>query len=197
MSCSRIFSKWFGESSKNISIIFKDIEELLKVNEEHGIFICLLVDEVEAIACSRTNLLNRNESTDGIRVVNTLLTQLDRLKKYHNFLTLATSNLLDSLDDAFVDRADGIFFIGNPTAEGILHILRVCIEEMVSLGIISFHSGSSGTSFFEKYQEILKKIATKCSVCYFNCSCTIFFFIYSHFLLTAVVNDECILKSVP
>ncbi|CAI4059035.1 hypothetical protein SUVC_04G4010 [Saccharomyces uvarum] len=163
LSCSRIFSKWFGESSKNISIIFKDIEELLKVNEEHGIFICLLVDEVEAIACSRTNLLNRNESTDGIRVVNTLLTQLDRLKKYHNFLTLATSNLLDSLDDAFVDRADGIFFIGNPTAEGILHILRVCIEEMVSLGIISFHSGSSGTSFFEKYQEILKKIATKCS----------------------------------
>ncbi|CAI4055735.1 hypothetical protein SKDZ_02G2930 [Saccharomyces kudriavzevii ZP591] len=163
LSCSRIFSKWFGESSKNISIIFKDIEELLKVNERQGIFVCLLVDEVEAIASSRANLSNRNESTDGIRVVNTLLIQLDRLKKYHNFLTLATSNLLDSLDDAFVDRADGVFFIGNPTAEGILHILRVCIEEMVCLGIVSFRTGSPGISFFDKYQDSLQKIATKCS----------------------------------
>ena len=175
LSCSRIFSKWFGESSKNISIIFQDIEELLKVNEKNGIFICLLIDEVEAIASSRTNLSNRNESTDGIRVVNTLLTQLDRLKKYHNFLTLATSNLLDSLDDAFVDRADGVFYIGNPTAEGILQILRVCIEEMISLGIVSFHAVSSGVSFFEKYQMSLQKIAVKCSVCYFYSAMSLYF----------------------
>ncbi|CAI4986051.1 CPS_HP_G0105330.mRNA.1.CDS.1 [Saccharomyces cerevisiae] len=163
LSCARIFSKWFGESSKNISIVFKDIEELLKVNEGRGIFICLLIDEVEAIASSRTNLSSRNESTDGIRVVNTLLTQLDRLKKYHNFLALATSNLLDSLDDAFVDRADGVFYVGNPTAEGILHILKVCIEEMITSGIILFHARSTGVKFFNKYQDILRKIAIKCS----------------------------------
>lgn len=176
LSCARIFSKWFGESSKNISIVFKDIEELLKVNEGRGIFICLLIDEVEAIASSRTNLSSRNESTDGIRVVNTLLTQLDRLKKYHNFLALATSNLLDSLDDAFVDRADGVFYVGNPTAEGILHILKVCIEEMITSGIILFHARSTGVKFFNKYQDILRKIAIKCSVCFF-----LLFYFYDSF----------------
>lgn len=165
LSCSRIFSKWFGESSKNISIIFKDIEALLKANEKRGTFICLLIDEVEAIASSRTNLSNRNESTDGIRVVNTLLTQLDMLKNYHNFLVLATSNLIDSLDNAFVDRADGVFYIGNPTFEGILHILRVCIDQMITSGIILFHPKSSGITFFDKYRNILWKIAIKCSVC--------------------------------
>ena len=196
LSCSRIFSKWFGESSKNISVIFKDIEELLKVNEKHGTFICLLIDEVEAIASSRTNLSNRNESTDGIRVVNTLLTQLDRLKKYHNFLALATSNLLDSLDDAFVDRADGVFYIGNPTAEGILHILRVCIEEMITLGIILFHARSSRFSFFDKYQDVLRKIAIKCSVCSFYSTFTIFsFFLHLEtFSLTTLVNNEYVIN---
>lgn len=129
ISCSQIFSRWFGESSKNLATIFNDVENLLKINQQNASFVCLLIDEVEAIAFSRSDLLNKNESTDGVRVVSTLLTQLDRLKKYNNLLVLATSNLIESLDPAFVDRTDGAFYIGNPSKNGIVEILSLGHED--------------------------------------------------------------------
>lgn len=165
ISCSRIFSRWFGESSKNLTSIFADVENLLKVNQKSGSFVCLLIDEVEAIAFSRNDLLSKNESTDGVRVVSTLLTQLDRLKKYNNLLILATSNLLDSLDPAFVDRADGVFFIGNPSKHGIVNILASSLNELISRGIISSSSDNPNILESQSYKEIVVELAKKCSVC--------------------------------
>lgn len=160
ISCSRIFSRWFGESSKNLSSIFTDVENLLKLNENS--FVCLLIDEVEAIAISRDELLNKSESTDGVRVVSTLLTLLDRLKKYNNLIVLATSNLLNSLDPAFIDRADGVFHIGNPSKDAIIEILTSTLRELMRKNIIS--CPFNALSQF-KYEEVISLIASKCLVC--------------------------------
>lgn len=164
ISCSNIFSRWFGESSKNLTLIFKDIENLLIINQLQGNFVCLLIDEVEAIAYSRSNLLNKNETTDSVRVVSTLLTLLDSLKKYENLLILATSNIIDSLDEAFIDRADGIFFIDNPSKFGIIAILRSSINELISLKILETQE-TEDIFTNVPYKKILEIIAEQCFVC--------------------------------
>ncbi|CAR26004.1 hypothetical protein ZYGR_0C00200 [Zygosaccharomyces rouxii] len=164
ISCSRIFSRWFGESSKNLATIFADVENLLKFHQEDCSFVCLLIDEVEAIAFSRNSLMNKNESTDGVRVVSTLLTQLDLLKKYNNFLVLATSNLVESLDPAFIDRADGVFYIGNPSKGGIAKILTSSLDDLISKKVLLCEEPKS-TMENPIYKEALMTIAEKCSVC--------------------------------
>ncbi|EDO18622.1 hypothetical protein Kpol_1048p53 [Vanderwaltozyma polyspora DSM 70294] len=161
ISCSRIFSRWFGESAKNLTNIFKDIENLLILNESTGRFVCLLIDEVEAIAFSRDSLLSKNETTDSVRVVSTLLTLLDSLKKYNNLLVLATSNLLDSLDSAFLDRSDGIFYIGNPSRMGIKQILLSSISELLDLNILRSNYRKVVLKN-KKYNEILDTLSEEC-----------------------------------
>lgn len=160
---SHIFSRWFGESSKNISILFDDIEKLLKLNLDKETFVCVLIDEVEAIAGSRQSLIKKNESNDSVRVVNTLLTRLDSLKKYRNFLILATSNLLDALDPAFVDRADGIFFVGDPNKKAIFNILCNAINSLIKLKIL-YTDQEIVNIADSQYQNILNTLANKCFV---------------------------------
>ncbi|SCU94882.1 LANO_0E08526g1_1 [Lachancea nothofagi CBS 11611] len=161
LSCSRIFSRWFGESAKNLDKIFQDVENLLTNVSNKDRFVCLLMDEVETLASSRSSLMNKNETTDGIRVVNTLLTKLDSLKKYHNLLILATSNLVSSLDEAFLDRADGVFYAGNPSENGTSMILSSTISELIKTGVISCKEGISILEDTD-VQESVRHIARRC-----------------------------------
>ncbi|SCU84863.1 LADA_0D04280g1_1 [Lachancea dasiensis] len=161
LSCSRIFSRWFGESAKNLDKIFQDIENLLNDECNNKRFICLLMDEVETLASSRSSLISKNETTDGIRVVNTLLTRLDSLKKYDNFLIMATSNLLTSLDEAFLDRADGVFYLGNPSEHGTRMILASTISELLQTGVISCQN-SRNLLYTDDIQNSIGYIAQQC-----------------------------------
>jgi len=76
------------------------------------------------------------EPSDGLRVVNALLTQLDKLKHRKNVLVMSTSNLAKAIDSAFVDRADIIQYIDLPPREAIYEILRTCLLEMIGKGIV-------------------------------------------------------------
>ncbi|AMD20819.1 HDR077Cp [Eremothecium sinecaudum] len=162
LSCSKVFSRWFGESSKNLDTLFKDIESLLQVTCANDQFVCLLIDEVETIAFSRSSLINKNETTDAIRVVNTLLTRLDGLKKYKNFITLATSNLIDSMDSAFIDRADGIFHIPTPSAAGCKSIIESSINQFTRMEIIQ--AASPDILNDQLIQASLNQIVLRCAV---------------------------------
>ncbi|CCK67877.1 Pch2p KNAG_0A01880 [Huiozyma naganishii CBS 8797] len=161
ISCSHIFSRWFGESAKNIGTLFDDLEALLKLNERTQTFVCMIIDEVETIAGSRKDILSKNESSDSVRVVNTLLTRLDSLKKYNNFLILATSNLLESLDPAFVDRSDGVFSIGNPSRESVFKILFSSIQKLISLKVVTTED-SDDVIDNHKYNSIINLITNHC-----------------------------------
>ncbi|KAF5322459.1 hypothetical protein D9619_001145 [Psilocybe cf. subviscida] len=128
-----LFSKWFSESGKLVQRLFSSITEL--VDEEDG-FVVVLIDEVESLTAARAGAMAGTEPSDGLRVVNALLTQLDKLKQRKNVLIMATSNLVKAIDTAFVDRADIVQYIDLPSREAIYEILRSCLCEIIAKGII-------------------------------------------------------------
>jgi hypothetical protein len=65
-----------------------------------------------------------------------LLTQLDQIKHLPNVLVLATSNVVDAIDDAFVDRADIVRYIGPPSTAGRYQILQTCVSEMIAKKLV-------------------------------------------------------------
>ena len=89
---------------------------------------------MESLTAARKSASNGNEPSDAIRVVNALLTQIDRLKRYPNVFILTTSNLTGAIDLAFVDRADIKQYIGPPARSAIVSIYASSIWELVGKG---------------------------------------------------------------
>ena len=135
-----LFSKWFSESGKLISRLFNRIREMVEDNSDA--LVCVLVDEVESLAASRTRGIDgkSGEPSDAIRAVNSMLTQLDRIKKYKNVIVMTTTNLTGSVDVAFIDRADIKQFIGLPIFQARYEIFRSCCKEMVRVGLVKADS---------------------------------------------------------
>ncbi|KAF7355125.1 Pachytene checkpoint protein 2 [Mycena sanguinolenta] len=129
-----LFSKWFSESGKLVQRLFSSITELV---EEEDTFLVVLIDEVESLTAARAGAMAGTEPSDGLRVVNALLTQLDKLKHRKNVLIMSTSNLVKAIDSAFVDRADIVQYVDLPSREAIYDILRTCLCEIVARGIVS------------------------------------------------------------
>uniref|UniRef100_A0A182JMZ9 AAA+ ATPase domain-containing protein n=1 Tax=Anopheles atroparvus TaxID=41427 RepID=A0A182JMZ9_ANOAO len=127
-----LFSRWFSESGKLVKKVFGEITDLL---EDPKSLVCVLVDEIESIAYARDKI-SSNEPSDSIRVVNAVLTQLDRIRRFSNVFILTTSNLTDSIDAAFLDRADFVQYIGYPSAHGIYEIYRMALQDLIEVGII-------------------------------------------------------------
>ncbi|EDV49910.1 pachytene checkpoint protein 2 homolog [Drosophila erecta] len=127
-----LFSKWFSESGKLVARLFYKIAEL--VSDQNNL-VCVLIDEVESLAYARS-AMSSNEPRDAMRVVNAVLTQLDAIKSCPNVLILATSNLAQSIDLAFVDRADIRLFIGYPGIPAIREIYKGMLAELMSAGVL-------------------------------------------------------------
>lgn len=157
VSASALFSRFFSESAKLVSSLFEKIYEM---TEDEESYICVLIDEVESLTTARSSTIG-TEPSDAMRVVNVLLTQLDRLKTRPNVLLLTTSNLLEASDRllpfiqesyvvmltisaAFLDRADIIQYIGNPGSAAVYQILRSCLMELMRAGIVQATSELRG-----------------------------------------------------
>uniref|UniRef100_A0A336KI68 CSON010794 protein n=2 Tax=Culicoides sonorensis TaxID=179676 RepID=A0A336KI68_CULSO len=132
INCHSLFSKWFSESGKLVMQLFGTILELI---ENPNSLVCVLIDEVESIAYSR-NTVTSSEPTDSIRVVNAVLTQLDKIRKFPNVLVLTTSNVTQCIDQAFLDRADVIQYIGPPSIEAIYDLYCQALHELRRVGIL-------------------------------------------------------------
>ncbi|KAI8913468.1 pachytene checkpoint protein 2 [Gorgonomyces haynaldii] len=133
IKASSLFSKFFAESSKQVEKLFGQISQWL---EDKTRLVFVLMDEIESLVCARQTSIASNEPSDAIRVVNTILTNLDRLRHNENVLIMATSNLEKAIDDAFLDRADITAYIGHPEPLAIYHILKSCLDELGRCGII-------------------------------------------------------------
>ncbi|GLU21538.1 hypothetical protein SLE2022_376710 [Rubroshorea leprosula] len=129
-----LFSKWFSESGKLVAKLFQKIQEMV---EEENNLVFVLIDEVESLAAARKAALSGSEPSDSIRVVNALLTQMDKLKSSPNVIVLTTSNITSAIDIAFVDRADIKAYVGPPTLQARYEILRSCLQELMRTEIIS------------------------------------------------------------
>ncbi|XP_043704626.1 pachytene checkpoint protein 2 homolog isoform X2 [Telopea speciosissima] len=133
-----LFSKWFSESGKLVAKLFQKIQEMV---EEENNLVFVVIDEVESLAAARKAALSGSEPSDSIRVVNALLTQMDKLKSSPNVIILTTSNITAAIDIAFVDRADIKAYVGPPTLPARYEILRSCMEELIRTGILTYPEG--------------------------------------------------------
>ncbi|XP_059443055.1 pachytene checkpoint protein 2 homolog [Corylus avellana] len=129
-----LFSKWFSESGKLVAKLFQKIQEMV---EEENNLVFVLIDEVESLAAARKAALSGSEPSDSIRVVNALLTQMDKLKSSPNVIILTTSNITAAIDIAFVDRADIKAYVGPPPLQARYEILRSCLQELIRKAILS------------------------------------------------------------
>lgn len=153
-STGEIFSKYFGESPKKLLSLLSSVEQLLLRHPSSYVF--LLVDELETIATSREKLVGNNEVSDGLRIVNILITYLDRLKVFPNLIIIATTNMLSSMDSAVVDRAVRVFKFGNPNVTEIEKILKLSLEKAVL---------KKGDIKELEVASLLQQIANFCYVC--------------------------------
>jgi len=128
-----LFSKWFSTSGKLVSALFSMVRDM--VEDDPHCLVCVLIDEVESLASSRSQQQGGDPS-DAMRAVNSLLTSLDRLKSFPNVMVLATTNLTGQIDAAFVDRVDLKLHINVPIFRARYEILRTCLEELVRVGIV-------------------------------------------------------------
>lgn len=69
---------------------------------------------------------------------------------------MATSNLTNTIDDAFMDRADIKQFIGNPGIESRKAILQTCIDELEKRGLLVEHPNLSSNC-----EELLEEAISK------------------------------------
>ena len=128
-----LFSKWFSESGKLVQRMF---DEIKKKMEDQNCFVCVLIDEVESLTSARKNLTSGLECSDAVRAVNALLTEIDKIKHRPNVIIMTTSNITNSIDSAFVDRADIKLLVPPPTQNEIFLIYKSAIDELALKHII-------------------------------------------------------------
>ncbi|KAH0787815.1 pachytene checkpoint protein 2 [Histomonas meleagridis] len=133
-----LFSKWFAESGKMVKKLFDRINSIAS---DHNVLVIVLIDEVESLATARESSMNGSDPSDAIRVVNALLTQIDQLRKKTNVIMLATSNLTECIDIAFLSRADIKQYIGPPSKIARYIILKSCVDELYNKGIVESNFG--------------------------------------------------------
>eukprot|EP01012_Entosiphon_sulcatum_P007036 TRINITY_DN13489_c0_g1_i2.p2 TRINITY_DN13489_c0_g1~~TRINITY_DN13489_c0_g1_i2.p2 ORF type:complete len:414 (+),score=66.53 TRINITY_DN13489_c0_g1_i2:1740-2981(+) len=154
VSAHSLLSKYFSESGKLVVQLFGRIRAIIR-DERRLCFV--LVDEVESLTAARKAALSGTEPSDALRVVNAVLTQLDLLRPFPNVFLLATSNLHEAVDVAFVDRADLKLYLGAPGSGTRLHILRTAVEELVRRRVVDLRSwGQTETN------EALFRLAESC-----------------------------------
>ncbi|KAE8446858.1 hypothetical protein EG329_011489 [Mollisiaceae sp. DMI_Dod_QoI] len=134
INTATLLSKYYSESAKQVDEIFTKIARMCQ--EEPHTFTCVLIDEVESIASSREFSTIGGESHDSLRATNALLTGLDKTKNYPNLIFLCTSNMLDALDDAFLDRCGLKRAVTMPSIASQYEILRKRIQKLVDRRVI-------------------------------------------------------------
>ncbi|VDN05174.1 unnamed protein product [Thelazia callipaeda] len=153
-----LFSKFFSESGKLIQNMFGQIEELA---EDQRAFVFVLIDEVESLTIARGTLLNRNEPTDAIRAVNAVLTQVDHIRRRSNVFIFTTSNLIQSLDEAFTDRTDLSRLVSYPSPDAIYAIFCSCITELQRIGIVESASWTTEQCTDDQHKEKLMQLSRR------------------------------------
>ncbi|OCL13152.1 AAA-domain-containing protein [Glonium stellatum] len=128
-----VLSKWFGESSKLVGKMFDSIHVMA---EEETTLICVLIDEVETLTSSRERAASGNECGDALRATNQVLTALDRLRHRPNVIVFCTSNLVSTIDSAFLDRVDVKQHISNPCPATAYEILRISLNELIRCNLL-------------------------------------------------------------
>jgi SpoVK/Ycf46/Vps4 family AAA+-type ATPase len=134
INATTLLSKYFSESASKIFEIFSSIESMCKTNPRN--FVCVLIDEVESLAPSRSSASHRGDLFDAVRATNALLTGFDMVRDLPNMIILCTSNLVGTIDEAFLDRCGRQIVVHRPSQAAMYQILSNGIRELMEDGII-------------------------------------------------------------
>ncbi|KAI5272017.1 hypothetical protein E4T47_04688 [Aureobasidium subglaciale] len=147
-----LLSKFYSESGKLVSEMFDKILNMANDSKE---LICVLIDEIESIAASRQTSTKNGECADTVRTTNQLLTALDRIKSKPNIILFCTSNLLESIDTAFLDRVYDAISVPPPCASAVYTILSNIVNTLIDAG----NSRALSTRLLSDWQQ-LKAVIT-------------------------------------
>jgi len=114
-----IIDSKLGQTSKNLSLIFEEINKL-----PHPESIIILFDEIDALAMDR---LNNNDLREMGRATSTLLKELDKLND--NIVLVATTNLYKSFDKALIRRFDSVINFNRYTKEDLIEVAESILNE--------------------------------------------------------------------
>jgi AAA+ superfamily predicted ATPase len=121
-------SQMLGESQRAVARLF---ERTLPDLASRGHPMIVLLDEVEALAVSRSRASLETNPVDVHRATDAVLSGVDRVARaWPNVTFVATTNYKIGVDAAFLSRADLIEEIASPDAEAIRAILSDTIREL-------------------------------------------------------------------
>jgi SpoVK/Ycf46/Vps4 family AAA+-type ATPase len=121
-------SQLLGESQRAVARLFeRTIPDLAR----RGYPMVVLLDEVEALAVSRSRASMETNPVDVHRATDAVLSGVDRVARdWPNVTFIATTNHRPGVDAAFLSRADLIEEIGTPDATAVRAILVDTIAEL-------------------------------------------------------------------
>jgi AAA+ superfamily predicted ATPase len=122
-----LMSAEHGQSQQRVTELLVEHVPLLA---DDGMPTVVLLDEVESMVVARSAASLSANPADVHRATDAVLTAMDRLTLEHpHVITVATSNFVSSLDEAFRSRADAAIEVPLPSTEAITGILRYVLSE--------------------------------------------------------------------
>lgn len=116
-----IIDSKLGQTSKNISALFKEIYELR--NPEKAL---ILFDEIDALAIDR---INSNDLREMGRATSSVLKGMDDLND--RVILIATTNLFNSFDKALTRRFDSVIDFNRYSKEDLIEISESILNELL------------------------------------------------------------------
>jgi AAA+ superfamily predicted ATPase len=121
-------SQMLGESQRAVARLF---ERTLPDLASRGHPMIVLLDEVEALAVSRSRASLETNPVDVHRATDAVLSGVDRVaRNWPNVTFVATTNYEAGVDAAFLSRADLVEHVGTPGAVAVRAILADTITEL-------------------------------------------------------------------
>lgn len=136
-----------GETNKNISYLFNEINSLPNLNNS-----IVLFDEIDVIALDR---INSNDVREMGRATSSILRELDRLTELNKeIVIIATTNLFSNFDKALVRRFDAIINFNRYDKEDLIEVG----EYYFSSYIKNFKNISKDTRLFKKILNLSPRL---------------------------------------
>jgi len=131
-----IFSKFVGESEKNVRDLFEDAVKEEKDSGEDSKLHIIIFDEIDAI-CKPRGSMNTGVAVHDT-VVNQILSKLDGVESLNNILVIGMTNRKDMIDEAVLrpGRLEVHVEIGLPDEVGRLQIFRIHTRTMKDNGLL-------------------------------------------------------------
>lgn len=139
-----IIDSKLGQTSKNISSLFKEISELRNPEK-----VLILFDEIDALAIDR---INSNDLREMGRATSSVLKGMDDLND--RVVLIATTNLFDSFDRALIRRFDSVIDFNRYSKDDLVEISESILNELLR----KFKFAGKNIRLFKKIINIMDTI---------------------------------------